>query len=175
MLRFIWMQHLILTLLCLCLLGASDADKSRRALMMAEQVKHSKNGGAKWHPELIKWAISLYVRGHARYESFRKGGYVTLPSGRQLQRYVNSVKMRSGIVPEHMEELSASADAALQLPEQRWVMLQWDEMYIQVNFWLYLTLHRSAINAGRLTGRFCCSLLNPRNSDGIRHRLVCSG
>ena len=119
-------------MICSGMLGASDAVSSRRALLMAEQVKHSKNAGARWHPEVIKWAITLYVRGHGQYERFRKGGYVTLPSGRQLQRYVNSVKMHSGIVAGHLDELRASAMAQLLIPEQRLVMLQFDEMHIQV-------------------------------------------
>ena len=105
-------------MMCSGMPSASAEVSSRRALLMAEQVQHSKNAGARWHPEVIKWAIALYVRGHGQYERFRSGGHVTLPAGRQLQRDVNSVKMHHGIVAGPLDELRASAMAQLLIPEQ---------------------------------------------------------
>lgn len=40
-----------------------------------------------WHPQLIKWCLSLHYKSSGAYETLRKSAVLRLPCGRTLREY----------------------------------------------------------------------------------------
>jgi hypothetical protein len=62
-----------------------------------EKAKKTKGGKTlKYHPLLIKWALSIYCRSQSSYEKLRQSLPLCLPSKRTLSDYKNTWKNSSG-------------------------------------------------------------------------------
>lgn len=87
--------------------------------------------GCRWHPEIISWCATLWAKSHGSYELFRDQGFLQLPSGRTLRRFLSQHALQEGIDGQHMQRVKEDAQQ-LEGPE-RMMMLVADEMHISVS------------------------------------------
>ena len=73
------------------------------SLLWEEETKAAKLKSIKlmrWHPVMIRWCISLYLKSPGGYESLRNSGFFILPTRATLDKYVNFTESRTGINPD---------------------------------------------------------------------------
>ena len=69
----------------------------------------SKKMGRRYHPQIIRFALSLHGKSPAAYRELRDSGALVLPSERVLRDYKNYFKPKAGINPENVENLREKA------------------------------------------------------------------
>ncbi len=98
-----------------------------------EQIKllQAKKMGRRYHPQIIRFALSLHGKSASAYRELRDSGALILPSERVLRDYKNYFQPKAGINKENIDDLhgktSNYSDA------QRYVAIVMDEMKIQSN------------------------------------------
>ncbi|XP_070577147.1 uncharacterized protein [Ptychodera flava] len=63
----------------------------------------------KWHPRVIQLCLSLWARSPQTYNDLRESGFLTLPSGRLLRYYKQSVKQQPGFNSDIMHWMHQEA------------------------------------------------------------------
>ena len=98
-----------------------------------EQMKllQAKKMGRRYHPQIIRFALSLHGKSASAYRELRDSGALILPSERVLRDYKNYFKPKAGINQENIDDLRGKTSAYSDL--QRYVALIMDEMKIQSN------------------------------------------
>ena len=98
-----------------------------------EQMKllQSAKMGRRYHPQVIRFALSIHSKSPSAYRELQDSGALILPSERVLRDYKNYFKPKAGINKENVETLRAKASSFT--PVQRWVAVVMDEMKIQSN------------------------------------------
>ena len=96
-----------------------------------EQMKllQSASCGRRYHPQIIRFALSLHGKSPSAYRELRKSGALVLPSERILRDYKNYFPPKAGINNENVNALRKKA--ASFTGNQRYVVLVMDEMKIQ--------------------------------------------
>ena len=61
--------------------------------------------GARYHPMIIRYCLSLYAKSSSTYEEIRNSGILRLPSSRTLRDYKNVIKPGVGFQQEIIEDL----------------------------------------------------------------------
>lgn len=114
------------------ILGQSTMEeKSLIKLFWEEQVKAfgRKNGGMRWHPMMVRFAILLHSQSPSAYRCLREVGVLKLPGESTLRDYTNVVHPEAGFQIAVFDELRRQTES---LPEhQRWVCLLHDEIAIK--------------------------------------------
>ena len=87
--------------------------------------------GQRYHPQIIRFALSLHGKSTAAYRELQDSGALILPSERVLRDYKNYFKPKAGINPENNEALREKAISLTGI--QRYVVVVMDEMKIQSN------------------------------------------
>ena len=87
--------------------------------------------GRQYHPQIIRFALSLHGKSPAAYHEFQDSGALILPSERVLRDYKNYFKRKAGINPENNEALREKAISLTGI--QHYVVVVMDEMKIQSN------------------------------------------
>lgn len=102
-------------------------------LMWNEQnkLRSSNPKGLKYHPDLIRFSLSIYSKSPSAYEELRSSGILTLPSQRTLRDYRNAIKPMAGFNPDVIEELLILVKDFKAY--QRYVVISFDEVKIQSN------------------------------------------
>ena len=54
-----------------------------------KQASYSDNKSMKWHPVMIGWGISIYLKSPGAYEQLRNSGFLKLPHKKTLSKYAN--------------------------------------------------------------------------------------
>ena len=85
----------------------------------------------RYHPQIIRFALSLHGKSPAAYREIRDSGAMILPSERVLRDYKNYFKPKAGLNVDNIESLRDKASSAAGI--QRYVVLVMDEMKIQSN------------------------------------------
>lgn len=85
--------------------------------------------GRRYHPQLIRFALSIHGKSPSAYRELRDSGALTLPSKRVLRDYKNYFEPKAGINQENIECIKQKTKTDL----QRYVVLVMDEMKIQSN------------------------------------------
>jgi hypothetical protein len=134
------------------------------ALLWQDQLKRIQNPRAPYHPMIILWALNMYQSSSSGYERLAKAGFLRLPSGSTLKRYVRTVQQHTGLVPAHLISIKEAAAARGIFDEKlvfrREVSLFWDEIYVDAALeWDQCT--------GKLVG-FCDSFDFTQLDEGIR-------
>ena len=98
-----------------------------------EQMKllQSAKMGRRYHPQVIRFALSLHGKSPSAYREVRDSGALILPSERVLRDYKNYFKPKAGINKENVQSLQAKVSSFTSI--QRYVAVVMDEMKIQSN------------------------------------------
>ena len=87
--------------------------------------------GHRYHPQVIRFALSIHCKSALAYKEIRQSGALILPSERVLKDYKNYFKPGAGIIKENIEELKEKTSAYTDI--QQYVSVIMDEMKIQEN------------------------------------------
>ena len=98
-----------------------------------EQMKllQSSKMGRRYHPQVIRFALSIHSKSPSAYRELRDSGALVLPSERVLRDYKNYFKPKAGINKENVESLCGKTSSFS--PVQRYVAVVMDEMKVQSN------------------------------------------
>ena len=89
----------------------------------------SSSFGRRYHPQLIRFCLSIHAKSPAAYKELRESGVLVLPSERTLRDYRNFFKPKPGLNPENIEKLKDLCKTFFDI--QRYVIVAFDEMKIQ--------------------------------------------
>ena len=85
--------------------------------------------GRRYHPQIIRFCLSLHAKSPAAYKELQESGILVLPSQRTLRDYRNFFKPKPGFNAENIERLKDLSKEYFDI--QRYVVLSFDEMKIQ--------------------------------------------
>ena len=96
-----------------------------------EQIKllQTSSTGRRYHPQIIRFALSVHGKSPSAYRELRDSGALILPSERVLRDYKNYFTPKAGINNDNVEELKKKVSAFSEV--QRYIVLVMDEMKIQ--------------------------------------------
>lgn len=100
--------------------------EQQRKLALAKGPK-----GMRWHPSLIKWGISLFLKSPAAYRNLNKSGFIKLPSESTLKSYLNFTSSEPDLNPDVMQVLVDEFKLTTCPDFQKNVAIAWDEMKIR--------------------------------------------
>ena len=95
------------------------------------KLLQTKKMGRLYHPQVIRFALSLHGKSLSAYRELRDSGALVLPSERILRDYKNYFKPKAGINDENVCSLKEKVSSFSGV--QRYVVLVMDEMKIQSN------------------------------------------
>ena len=98
-------------------------------LFWEEQTKYNSMNSVRYHPMIIRFALSLSMKSPAAYEELRKSGIMILPCKRTLRDYKNAITPSTGFNPGVIAELAKMCKDFNDL--ERLVVLSFDEVKIQ--------------------------------------------
>lgn len=127
-----------------------DVDSPQR-LFWDQQIKRNqcKNPTSmRWHPTIIRWCISLYMKGSKSYEQLRRSGFVALPSVSTIKSYLHFTDPKPGVNSDVMEVLAEEFHLKTAEEYKRNVCLVWDEVKIKSGLAV-------SLGSGRLVGFTC--------------------
>ena len=81
---------------------------SPQRLLWEQQLKHSKvkgPSGMRWHPTMIRWCLSMFLKSPAAYKQLASSGFLHLPSQSLLKSYTNFTDNLPGVNPEILKIL----------------------------------------------------------------------
>ena len=107
----------------------------------------------------IRWCLSVWNQSPKAYDLLRSGDILTLPSGKTLQRFKNSLRQVPGRNYDLLDWMKKEADRLAIDETGRCGGILFDEMYIQV----YCTLYEYMANGKGPTSYY---------SSGLRYRFV---
>ncbi|KAK3916887.1 Ribosome maturation factor RimP [Frankliniella fusca] len=109
-----------------------------QSLFMQQQMKALKAKGPRgrrWHPAMIRFALSVFMKSPAAYGAVYDSGLLTLPSRRILFDYIHFKPVHDGIDYDILESVSRKVESMVQSGEdyKKYHVLMCDEMYISKN------------------------------------------
>ena len=93
------------------------------------KLLQSSSCGRRYHPQIIRFALSLHWKSPSAYRELRESGALVLPSEKKLRDYKNYFPPKAGINNENVDALRKKT--ASFTGNQRYVVLVMDEMKIQ--------------------------------------------
>lgn len=87
--------------------------------------------GARYHPMIIRFCLSLYAKSASSYEEIRNSGILKLPSCRTLRDYKNFIKPGVGFQKSIIDDLKKITSSYSK--QQKYITLMFDEMKIKSN------------------------------------------
>ena len=116
------------------IMGGQNLESTPHMKFFWEQqmaLLQSNKMGRRYHPQLIRFALSIHGKSPSAYRELRDSGALILPSERVLSDYKNYFKPKAGINQENIECIRDKTKHFTDL--QRYVVLVMDEMKIQSN------------------------------------------
>ena len=116
------------------IMSGQNLDSTPHMKFFWEQQIHllkTKKMGRRYHPQMIRFALSIHCKSPSAYRELRDSGALILPSERVLRDYKNYFKPGAGIIKENIEELKEQASKFTGI--QKYVAVVMDEMKIQEN------------------------------------------
>ena len=87
--------------------------------------------GVRFHPAIIRFALSLCIKSPSAYEELQKSGVIRLPSQRTLASYKNYIRPQPGFSRQVLDELiRATKDFS---GFKRFIAMLFDEMKVKSN------------------------------------------
>ena len=105
---------------------------SVQSLLWEQQKKQaalSNKHSMKWHPVMIRWCVSLYLKSPSTYEHLKTSGFLTLPHKSTILQYANFTEPTPGLNIEVVKHLINEIKGYNKM--QRNVGLLYDEMKIK--------------------------------------------
>ena len=105
---------------------------SPQYLLWEQQCKQSAykdNKSMKWHPVMIRWCISIYLKSPGAYEQLRNSGFLKFPHKKTLLQYTNYTEPKCGINIDVIKNLLKEIDSYSDLQQN--VGLIFDEIKIK--------------------------------------------
>ena len=90
------------------ILGHTSLNNTPHMKLFWEQQKNllsSSASGRRYHPQIIRFYLSLHAKSPAAYKEPRESGVLVLPSERTLRGYRNFFKPKPGISKENIDKL----------------------------------------------------------------------
>ena len=112
---------------------AGPKDSPQR-LLWEQQVKRSKtkrSSGTWWHPTIIRWCLSTFLKSPAAYRQLADSGFMYLPSQKTLKCYANFTDSLPGVNPDVLKILVEEFNLPDCQDYKKNVSLVWDEMNIR--------------------------------------------
>ena len=91
----------------------------------------SSSTGARFHPMIIRFCLSLHAKSPSAYEELRNSNILVLPSSRTLRDYKNFIRPQVGFNKQVINELIGMTQNYFNT--ERYVALLFDEMKIKAN------------------------------------------
>ena len=85
----------------------------------------------KWHPLIIRWCISLYLKSPSAYGHICSTPFLNLPCKNTVQKYINFTYPGCGFNKNVMYNLTRKIDLPNVKEHQRYVSIIFDEMKIK--------------------------------------------
>ena len=95
------------------------------------RLRQANKFGRRFHPQVIRFALSIHAKSASAYRELRDSGALILPSERVLRDYKNYFKPGAGITKGNVEELKEKTSNFSGI--QKYVAVIMDEMKIQEN------------------------------------------
>lgn len=117
------------------LLGADlNANQSLFLQQQIQYAKCKKKTSMKWHPTLIRMALSLYLKAPGAYKELCDSGFVKLPTSRTLFDYSHVTEIKSGIDSSIVETVQKQSQSNGEKQNQKqYHVIMCDEMHISKN------------------------------------------
>ena len=108
----------------------ADPD-SPSAFLWEQQQKAltTHKNGMRWHPLMIRWCVSIYLKSPSTYRHLRDSGFLLLPDRTTLNKHFNFTEAQSGFNPDIIQLLLGEIKDYE--PHQKNVGLLFDEMKIK--------------------------------------------
>ena len=100
-------------------------------LFWEEQTKYNSMNSVRYHPMIIRFALSLAMKSLVAYEELRNSGIMVLPCQRTLRDYKNAITPSTGFNPGVIAGLKKMCKDFNEL--EKLVVLSFDEVKIQSN------------------------------------------
>ena len=94
-----------------------------------QKLFRSDDRGARYHPMIIRYCLSLYAKSASCYEEIRNSGILKLPSSRTLRDYKNVIKPAVGFQEGIIEDLKKFTSKYSGV--QRYITIMFDKMKIK--------------------------------------------
>jgi hypothetical protein len=87
-----------------------------------EQMKllQSSSSGRRYHPQIIRFALSVHGKSPSAYRELRDSGALVLPSERVLRDYKNYFTPKAGINNENVDELRRKVSSFTEGKKHGW-------------------------------------------------------
>ena len=118
----------------LTIMGGQNLETTTHMKFFWEQqvcLRQANKLGRRFHPQVIRFALSIHAKSASAYRELRDSGALILPSEHVLRDYKNYFKPGAGIMKENVEELKEKASKFSEI--QKYVAVIMDEMKIQEN------------------------------------------
>ena len=76
--------------------------------VQAKAAKLKSTKSMRWHPVMIRWCISLYLKSPGGYDSLRSSGFLVLPTRKTLDKFVSFTESKTGINPDVLEHMMST-------------------------------------------------------------------
>jgi hypothetical protein len=118
----------------LTIMSGQNLESTPHMKFFWEQQMHllqTKKMARRYHPQIIRFALSIHCKSPSAYRELRESGALILPSERVLRDYKNYFKPGAGITKENIQELKDKTSHYVGI--QKYVAVVMDEMKIQEN------------------------------------------
>ena len=118
----------------LTIMSGQNLDATPHMKFFWEQQMHllqTNKMGRRYHPQVIRFALSIHCKSPSVYRELRESGALILPSEHVLRDYKNYFRPGAGIKDENIKELIEKTSEHTGI--QKYVSVVMDEMKIQEN------------------------------------------
>ena len=115
----------------LTIMGEQNLETTPHMKFFWEQqvrLRQANKFGRRFHPQVIRFALSIHAKSASAYRELRDSGALILPSERVLRDYKNYFKPGAGITKGNVEELKEKTSNFSGI--QKYVAVIMDEMKI---------------------------------------------
>ena len=95
------------------------------------QSKMQDKRGMRWHPVIIRWCLSIYLKSPGAYKHIKSMGFLNLPCKNTLLKYINFTNPQCGFNKDIISRLMDAVDFGSIKEYQKNVSLIFDEMKIK--------------------------------------------
>lgn len=106
-----------------------------QSVFMQQQIKASQKKnmcGMRWHPTMIRFALSLHQTSAAAYHLIQNTGMIKLPSSRTLFEYSHAYPVEEGLNKTVLKSVAERTKAFTEKHKKKYVLMA-DEMHISQN------------------------------------------